>query len=149
MQYRHRHIAGPALLPKESLPVITGSYSIIYSSNPEKDRAFIRDVLELPCVDIGDHWLIFALPPSELAVHPSDKGGIQEFYLLCDNIVTFLNQMKKHNVKYTKVQTLTWGKLTTIRLPGGGPLKVYEPLHQRPRATKRPAKTANSRSRAK
>ncbi len=129
--------------------MITGSHSIIYSSNPDKDRAFIRDVLEFPYVDIGDNWLIFALPPSELAVHPSDKDGSQEFYLLCDDIVTFVNQTRKHNVKCNKVQTLTWGKLTTIRLPGGGPLKVYEPLHKRPRATKRPAKTAKNRPNAK
>jgi len=129
--------------------MITGSHSIIYSSNPDKDRAFIRDVLQFPYVDIGDNWLIFALPPSELAVHPSDEDGIQEFYLLCDDIAAFVTQMKKHHVKCTKVQTLTWGMLTTLKLPGGGALKIYQPLHKRPHAIRLPAKTTKSRSKPK
>ncbi len=66
--------------------MITGVHTVIYSTNPEADRVFLRDVLKLTNVDVGDGWLIFGLPPSEVAVHPSDTNDVQEFYLICDDI---------------------------------------------------------------
>ena len=76
--------------------MITGAHSIIYSMRPEADRAFLRDVLKLTHVDVGDGWLIFGLPPAEVAVHPSDTTGVQEFYLLCDDIEALIAEMKQH-----------------------------------------------------
>jgi hypothetical protein len=112
--------------------MISGAHSIIYSTDPEKDRAFLRDVLQLRNVDVGGGWLIFALPPSEVAVHPSDKNNVHELYLMCDNIETFVEEMKKHNIKCASTENQGWGMLTQIELPGGGKLGVYQPLHQRP-----------------
>ena len=73
--------------------MLIGSHSIIYSSNPEADRNFLRDVLHLPHVNVGDGWLIFGLPPSEVAVHPSEKNDVHELYLMCDDIDGFLTEM--------------------------------------------------------
>lgn len=119
--------------------MITGAHSIIYSKKPELDRVFMRDVLGLPYVDSGDGWLIFALPPSEVAFHPSRKNDVEEFYLLCDDIDSLVVQMKKQNVKCTPVQRQSWGLLTHLELPGGGSLKIYQPLHVRPKSVKKAA----------
>jgi len=112
--------------------MITGAHSIIYSTNPEADRAFLRDVLKLPSVDVGHGWLIFGLPPAEVAVHPSDKNNIHEFYLMCDDVEALISEMKKQNVSCTDVQNLGWGLLTQVTLPGGGKLGIYQPRHARP-----------------
>jgi hypothetical protein len=117
------------------MAMITGAHAIIYSKKPEADRAFLRDVLGLPHVDIGDGWLIFGLPPAELAVHPSAQNNVHEIYLTCKDINVFLAAMKKKDVACSSVQTLSWGKRTQVRLPGGGTLGVYQPLHARPKAT--------------
>jgi len=116
--------------------MITGAHVIIYSSNPEKDRAFIRDVLKFPYIDTGEGWLIFGLPPAEVAIHPSSENGIHEFYLMCDDLDELLDQMKLLKVKCSKVQRLRWGLLTKIKLPGGGDLGIYQPLHARPKPMK-------------
>jgi hypothetical protein len=113
--------------------MITGAHSIIYSTNPEADRAFLRDVLHFPNVDVGGGWLIFGLPPAEVAVHPSEENNVHEFYLMCDDIQTFVDEMKKHDVASSPIQNLGWGLLTQITLPGGGKLGVYQPRHARPR----------------
>ena len=113
--------------------MITGSHSIIYSKQPEADRAFLRDVLRLPNVDVGGGWLIFGLPPAELAVHPSERNDAYQFYLMCDDIEAFVAGMKKRDVASTPVQDQRWGRLTEITLPGGGKLGVYEPRHARPK----------------
>ena len=60
--------------------MITGAHVVIYSTNPEADRAFLRDTLKLTHVDVGRGWLIFGLPPAEVAVHPSDKNYAHEFF---------------------------------------------------------------------
>jgi hypothetical protein len=114
--------------------MITGAHSIIYSKNPEADRAFLRDVLRLPNVDVGDGWLIFGLPPAEVAVHPSRKNDIHEFYLMCDNVEGFIAEMKKHKLSCSPAQNMGWGVLTQLTLPGGGKLGVYSPRHARPKA---------------
>jgi hypothetical protein len=128
--------------------MITGAHSIIHSTNPDGDRAFFRDVLKLTNVDAGDGWLIFGLPPAEVAVHPSDKNDVHEFYLMCDDIEAFVAEMEKHSIACGRVQDQGWGKLTQLTLPGGGRLGVYQPRHARPKvmaprkAAKKPVKRA-------
>ena len=112
--------------------MIVGAHSIIYSTSPDADRAFLRDVLRLPNVDVGGGWLIFGLPPAEVAVHPSDKNDVHEFYLMCDNIEALVGELKKRNVACAPIQNQGWGLLTHLTLPGGGQLGIYEPRHPRP-----------------
>jgi hypothetical protein len=116
--------------------MIIGAHSIIYSTKPEADRAFLRDVLELPNVDVGGGWLIFGLPPAEVAVHPSDENDAHEFYLMCDDVEAFIAEMGKRRIACGPVHNQGWGLLTQITLPGGGKLGVYQPRHARPRAMK-------------
>ena len=113
--------------------MITGAHSIIYSKNPEADRAFLRDVLQLPNVDVGDGWLIFGLPPAEVAVHPAEENDRHEFYLMCDDIEAFVAQMKKNGIACGSVDDQGWGLLSQLTLPGGGKLGVYQPRHARPK----------------
>lgn len=104
--------------------MIIGAHSIIYSTNPDADRAFLRDVLKFSNVDAGGGRLIFGLPPAELAVHDADKNNVHEFYLMCDHVQTFIAEMKRHGISCTPVQTERWGLLTRLTLPGGGELGV-------------------------
>jgi len=120
--------------------MIIGGHSIIYSTHPEADRAFLRDVLKLTHVDEGHGWLIFGLPPAELAVHPSKQNNLHEFYLLCDNVHAFISEMKKHNIAFDPVQDQGYGLITYVTLPGGGRLGVYQPRHARPKAMAAPKK---------
>ena len=123
--------------------MINGAHSIIYSTNPEADRAFFRDVLELPNVDVGGGWLIFGLPPAEVAVHPSEKNDVHEFYLMCEDVNALVTELKRRGISCGPVKDQGWGLLTQIVLPGGGDLGVYQPRHARPKsvpATKRARK---------
>jgi hypothetical protein len=114
--------------------MITGAHAIIYSTNPEADRTFLRDVIKLSHVDVGHGWLIFGLPPSEVAVHPSEKNGLHELYLMCADIEAFAAEMQTHGIACGPVQNQGWGLLTRLTLPGGGSLGVYQPRHARPAA---------------
>jgi hypothetical protein len=114
--------------------MISGAHSIIYSKNPDADRAFLRDILKLTYVDLGDGWLIFGLPPAEVAVHPSDANDIHELYLMCDDVRQLIEEMKKVNVACDEVYDADWGLLTHLTLPGGGKLGIYQPRHARPEA---------------
>jgi hypothetical protein len=129
--------------------MITGAHSIIYSKNPQADRAFLKDVLGLPHVDVGDGWLIFGLPPSEVAVHPSEKNDIHEFYLICADIRAFVARVTARGLGCSPVRDMGWGRLTQVSLPGGGTLGVYEPRHARPKSVgvsrKKPARRAPAR----
>lgn len=125
--------------------MIIGAHSIIYSKDPDADRSFFRDVLELPSVDVGGGWLIFGLPPSEVAVHPADKNNIHELYLICKDVRVFVTAMKKRGLKCSAVQDTGWGLFTGLTLPGGGRLGVYEPRHARPGPS--PRAKANKRAR--
>jgi hypothetical protein len=113
--------------------MIIGAHSIIYSKNPQADRAFFRDILKFPNVDVGDGWLIFGLPPAEIAVHPSEKNNDHCIYLMCDDIQKFIWDMKEYKVKCSKVKDQGWGLLIHLTLPGGGKLGVYQPKHVRPK----------------
>ncbi len=116
--------------------MITGAHTVIYSTNAEADRAFLRDVLKFPHVDAGDGWLIFGLPPSEVAVHPAAADGKHEFYLMCDDAEAFVAEMSAKGVECTPVQNVGWGVLTRITLPGGGTVGVYQPRHARPESAR-------------
>jgi hypothetical protein len=113
--------------------MITGAHSIIYSTNPEADRAFFRDILKLTHVDVGDGWLIFGLPPAEVAVHPG-RQDVHEFYLICADVESFIAQLKGQGVTCGPIENRGWGLLTQVTLPGGGKLGVYQPRHARPDA---------------
>ena len=112
--------------------MINGAHAIIYSKDPEADRAFFRDILSLSSVDVGGGWLIFGLPPSELAVHPSETGGKHELYLMCDDIEATLSTLKDKGIACSAVDDQGWGLLSSITLPGGGDLGIYQPRHERP-----------------
>lgn len=112
--------------------MLLGAHSIIYSTEPDADRAFLRDVLGLPSVDAGGGWLIFGLPPAEVAVHPADKNDRHEFYLMCDDVEAFVAEMERHDIRCGPIQNPGWGLLTELALPGGGRLGVYQPRHVRP-----------------
>ena len=114
------------------MDMIIGAHSIIYSKNAEADRDFLKDVLKLPHVDAGHGWLIFGLPPAEVAVHPSNEAGYHELYLMVKNIRLFVREMDKHQIRCGPVQNQGWGQLTQLTLPGGGSIGVYQPRHARP-----------------
>ena len=114
--------------------MITGAHSILYSTNAEADRAFLRDVLKLTNVDVGDGWLIFGLPPAEVAVHPSDKNDVHKFYFLSDDVEALIAEMRTRGVETGPVQDEGWGLVTHLTLPGGGKLGIYQPRHARPEA---------------
>jgi hypothetical protein len=131
--------------------MINGAHLIVYSKDPAADRTFFRDVLGLDHVDVGDGWLIFGLPPSEVAVHPAKKNGVHELYLMCEDVTAFVNAMKKQKLACDPVRDQGWGLLTSVTLPGGGKLGVYEPRHERPgvkskSAGRRPARAAETAS---
>jgi catechol 2,3-dioxygenase-like lactoylglutathione lyase family enzyme len=112
--------------------MISGAHMIIYSADAEADRAFFRDVLGLPSVDAGQGWLIFALPPAEIAFHPAAESGKHEIYLMCDDVAATIQTLEKQKVKCDPVTDLGWGRLTQLSLPGGGRLGLYQPKHPGP-----------------
>lgn len=120
--------------------MILGAHVLIYTTNPDADRAFFRDVLEFQGIDIGGGWLIFKLPPSELALHPGDGQFAQRHadhvmpgalvYLMCDHLQATIASLAKKNVQCTDVETEEWGIRTTIRMPSGGEIGLYQPTHK-------------------
>jgi hypothetical protein len=109
--------------------MISGAHMIIYSEDPEADRVFLRDVLKFPWVDAGHGWLIFALPPSEIAVHPAPENGRHEIYLMTEDVDAAVQALWAHNVACDPVADLGWGRLAHLTLPGGGKLGIYQPRH--------------------
>jgi catechol 2,3-dioxygenase-like lactoylglutathione lyase family enzyme len=113
--------------------VINGVHAIIFTRDAEADRAFFRDVLALPWVDAGGGWLIFALPPAELAAHPTDGNGHHELYLMCDDVHATVAELRDKGVEFTReISDEGFGLMTALRLPGGGELALYEPRHPSP-----------------
>jgi catechol 2,3-dioxygenase-like lactoylglutathione lyase family enzyme len=112
--------------------MLYGAHVILYSKDADADRAFFRDVLKYPSVDAGHGWLIFALPPAEVAVHPAEQNGQHELYLMCDDVRLFIAEMGRSGVPCSPVHEERWGSLTNITLPGGGQLGVYQPKHPSP-----------------
>jgi hypothetical protein len=126
---------------------IAGAHMIVYSANADADRAFLRDVLAFPHVDVGQGWLIFALPSSEVAIHPAEQGGEHEIYLMVDDVKSFVASMTARGVDCTEPRDQGWGVLTSLSLPGGGHLGVYEPRHARPAWSSPRKRKAASRKR--
>ena len=115
--------------------MILGAHVVIYSADADADRAFFRDVLEYPFVDAGHDWLIFALPPAELAVHPAQSNGPHELFLMCDDVEAFVARMGARGVVCSALRVERWGTVTELTLPGGGALGVYQPTHPSPIAS--------------
>jgi len=116
--------------------VITGVHAIVFSPDAEKVRAFFADVLGWPSADAGEGWLIFALPPAELAVHPGDGESRHQLYLMCDNIDATLAELRDKGVEVAReASDQGWGLLASIRLPDGSELPIYQPRHPSPPRT--------------
>jgi catechol 2,3-dioxygenase-like lactoylglutathione lyase family enzyme len=119
--------------------MITGAHILLYSQDPEADRAFFRDILGFPFVDVGHGWLIFALPAAEAAVHPADGDSAQAhaghallgavLYLMCDDLPELIRTLEAKDVHCTAVTEERWGTKTAIRLPSGGEIGLYQPSH--------------------
>lgn len=119
--------------------MLAGAHILLYSNDPEADGVLFRDVLEFPFVDAGGGWLIFALPPAEAALHPTIGSGQQlkaergllraEPYLMCDDLQSLIQTLRAKNVSCSPVETERWGIKTTIRLPSGGEVGLYQPTH--------------------
>jgi hypothetical protein len=119
--------------------MINGAHFLLFSKNPETDRAFLRDVLKFRSVDAGRGWLIFALPPAEIAVHPIDDDAPPQnadgqvvgasLYLMCDDLPSTMKSLESKNVLCSEVNEALWGIVTTFRLPGGGEIGLYQPTH--------------------
>jgi hypothetical protein len=117
---------------KWSETVIIGTHMIVYSRNAEADRAFFKDALGFDSMDAGHGWLIFALPPSEVAVHPVDGSALQELYFMCDDLTAEILALEEKGVACSTIQEARWGSITKIKLPGGGEIGLYQPRHPSP-----------------
>lgn len=112
--------------------MINGAHVIIYSRDAEADRVFFRDVLGFPHVDASGGWLIFKLPPAEVATHPTDGDGYHELSFMCDDVEATVKELTERGVEFTQpVADQPWGRIARFRLPGGGVVGVYEPRHPR------------------
>ena len=109
--------------------MIFGAHVIVYSKDGDADRRFLRDVLGFPAVDAGHGWLIIALPPGEIAVHPADENGRHELYFMCDDLKAEMAALVAKGVHCSEVHSERWGSITKIGLPGGGEIGLYEPRH--------------------
>jgi catechol 2,3-dioxygenase-like lactoylglutathione lyase family enzyme len=109
--------------------VIIGVHAIIYSAAADEVRAFLRDVLGFGSVDAGGGWLVFALPPAELAVHPTEGEAQHELFLMCDDIEATIADLRAKGVECQPVSEQRWGRLTSLVLPGGSELGLYQPRH--------------------
>ena len=114
---------------------IIGMHALIYSKKDDETRRFFRDVLGFPAVDAGRGWLIFEMPPTELAIHPAEESEYHELYLMCDSLEATRLELKQKGVETPSPQERPWGRITQIRLPSGEELGIYEPKH--PTAIKR------------
>ena len=114
--------------------MIVGAHAILSSTKPEADRAFLKDVIGFPSVDVGGGWLIFGLPPSEVAVHPAEKNDEHELFLMTDDVDRLVASLGQKGFPCAPVQNVGWGLLTRVTLPGGGTLGIYQPRHARPKA---------------
>jgi hypothetical protein len=112
--------------------MIFGAHVIVYSNNATADRDFFQQILGLPSVDAGEGWLIFALPPAELAVHPAEETVANELYFMTDDLTTEMRALEGNGVRCSEVQEARWGSVTRVRLPGGGEVGLYQPNHPSP-----------------
>jgi len=108
--------------------MVFGAHLVLYSQDAEADRRFLAETFGLGSVDAGHGWLIFAMPPSELAVHPGDAPGA-ELYLMCEDLVTEIASLAARGVQCSAIEEARWGSITKITLPGGGEVGLYQPRH--------------------
>ena len=112
--------------------MITGVHALIFTSEPEAARAFLRDVVEFPSIDVGGGWLIFALPAAELGVHPAEGENRHELFLMCDDIEATVAELRARRVEFAgEIEDAAFGRVATMRIPGGE-LRVYQPRHPSP-----------------
>jgi catechol 2,3-dioxygenase-like lactoylglutathione lyase family enzyme len=109
--------------------MIVGAHVIVYSKDATADRAFFRDVFGFPSVDAGHDWVIFSLPPAELAVHPAAENSGHELYLMCDDLHTEMAALGEKGVRCSEVEEARWGSVTKVQLPGGGEVGLYQAKH--------------------
>jgi hypothetical protein len=128
--------------------MIIGAHIMVQSRNDKADQKFLTDVLKLSSVDNGGGFLIFGVPPAEIAVHASDKNDAHELFFMSDDIAGFVAEMKKRGIACTAPANRGWGTMTQLTLPGGGKLGVYQPHHKRPRAMKAVAKKKAAKKKA-
>ena len=112
--------------------MISGAHIMLFSRDAEADRAFLRDMLELPAIDSGGGWLIFKLPPAELGVHPGERNDVHELYLMCDDVGDLVARLRRKGVETDPIGQREWGRVTAVHLPSGGKLGTYEARHARP-----------------
>ncbi len=113
--------------------MITGAHVILFVPDAEATRAFLRDVIGLPAVDAGEGWLIFALPPAELAAHPTASEAGHELYLMCDDLEATIADLKSRGAEFEgEPSAHAWGVVTRLKVPGGGTLALYEARHASP-----------------
>jgi hypothetical protein len=117
--------------------MINGTHFLLYSSDPDADRSFLRDVLGFSSVDAGRGWLIFALPPSEIAVHPSEESAPSttdgvvgaSLYLMCDDLESTMKSLQAKKARFGAIEEARWGTVTTLVLPSGAKVGLYQPKH--------------------
>ena len=109
--------------------MISGAHVIVYSKDSQADRDFLRDTLGFKNVDAGHGWLIFALPPAEIAVHPAEQNDRHELYFMCSDLKAEMAALQAKGIECSKVHQERWGSITRIRLPGGGEIGLYQPKH--------------------
>jgi hypothetical protein len=119
--------------------MIIGTHFLLFSKDSEADRTFFRDILEFPCIDAGEGWLIFSMSPAEAGIHPAEGHSTPDeaahpmlgafLYLMCDDLKATMTSLKSKNVGCTEPQTAPWGVTTTILLPSGGTIGLYQPRH--------------------
>jgi hypothetical protein len=129
--------------------VLTGAHIVVYSKNADADRAFFKDVLGFPSVDAGHGWLIFAVPAAEVAFHPDNENNKHEMYFMCDDIKAQMANLRKKHVEVGETSEERWGTRTTISLPGGGTIGLYQPKHPVTFKTNSPKKKARQTRRQK
>lgn len=117
-----------AALIRQYVRVVFGAHLVLYSQDAEADRRFLTDTFGLNSIDAGHGWLIFAMPPSELAIHPGDAASA-ELYLMCDDLVTEIESLATRGVQCSTIEEARWGSITKVTLPGGGEVGLYQPRH--------------------
>jgi catechol 2,3-dioxygenase-like lactoylglutathione lyase family enzyme len=112
--------------------MISGAHVMIFTRDETADRAFLRDVLEIPCIDSSGGWLIYMLPPAELGVHGGESNDVHQLYLMCDDLDATIAALDAKGVTCTEPMAASWGRATSVPLPGGGKIGLYEASHARP-----------------
>ena len=112
--------------------MISGAHVMIFTQDEAADRAFLRDVVGIPCIDSGGGWLIFKLPPTEMGVHGGEQNDVHQLYFMCDDLDAEMARLADLGAKCSEPFSASWGRATGIPLPGGGKIGLYEPRHKRP-----------------